>query len=47
MITNIIQERKNEFFNKINNYFIVNAIKEIQAIVRSRLRIRLILMLVC
>ena len=29
MITNIIQERKMSFFNKINNYFIVNAIKEI------------------
>jgi len=30
MITNITQERKNEFFwDKINNYLIVNAIKEI------------------
>jgi len=30
MITNIIQERKKmTFFDKINNYLIVNAIKEI------------------
>jgi len=29
MITNIIQERKMSFFDKINNYLIVNAIKEI------------------
>jgi len=30
MITNIIQERKKmSFFDKINNYLIVNAIKEI------------------
>jgi len=29
MITNIIQEHKNEFFDKINNYMIVNVIKEI------------------
>jgi len=29
MITNIIQERKMSFFDKINNCLIVNAIKEI------------------
>jgi len=30
MITNIIQEHKNDyFFDKINNYMIVNVIKEI------------------
>ena len=29
MITNIIQEHKMSFFDKINNYLMVNAIKEI------------------
>jgi len=29
MITNIIQERKISFFDKINNYLIANAIKKI------------------
>ena len=29
MITNIIQERKMSFFDKINNYLIVSATKEI------------------
>jgi len=29
MITNIIQEHKMSFFNKIHNYMIVNVIKEI------------------
>jgi len=29
MITNIIQERKMSFFDKINNYMIVNVIIEI------------------
>jgi len=29
MITNIIQEHKMSFFDKINNYMIVSVIKEI------------------
>ena len=29
MITKIIQDRKMSFFDKINNYLIVNSIKEI------------------
>jgi len=29
MITNIIEEHKMSFFDKINNYMIVNVIKEI------------------
>jgi len=29
MITNLIQKHKNQFFDKINNYMIVDVIKEI------------------